>query len=173
MNKEFARIRAYLQVQAAKLAVPDLVAKVRGDLQQVKAAIESFPVDSWEKRPADEEWSANEVAAHLAGSSRSVADGIVAAIAGGQKPARIEDVMEHSDDHRGPADWWLTIESDREALFSRLATVKGDEHLDIKWQHPMFGDLNWREWLLFTRIHDLDHAHQIGAVALALASGSR
>jgi len=173
MDEEFARIRGYLQVQAAKLTVAELVAKVRADLQQVKSAIETFPASDWEKRPADEEWSANEVAAHLAGSSRSVADGIVAAIEGGQKPDRIEDVMQHSDDHRGPAEWWRVIESEREALFTRLATVKGEEHLDIKWRHPMFGDLNWREWLLFTRIHDLDHAHQIEAVAQALAAGSR
>ena len=83
MNEEFARIRGYLQAQAAKLTVAELVAKVRGDLGQVKSAIESVPADAWDQRPADEEWSANEVAAHLAGSSRSVADGIVAAIQGG------------------------------------------------------------------------------------------
>ena len=169
MDEEFARIRGYLQTQAAKLSVPELVEKVRTDLQQVRAAIESFPASRWNDPPHEGEWCANEVAAHLADSSHAVAAGIVTAIEQGTKPGRISDVMAHTNERREPADWWKQIDADREALFSCLATVKGDEHLDIAWEHPMFGDLNWREWLLFTRIHDLDHARQIQSVAQALA----
>ena len=36
-------------------------------------------------------------------------------------------------------------------------------------EHPMFGPLNWRETLLFMRLHDLDHAGQLGKIAAALA----
>jgi hypothetical protein len=36
-------------------------------------------------------------------------------------------------------------------------------HLDRSIYHPIFGNLNWREALLFLRIHDLDHARQIQA----------
>jgi len=169
MDEEFARIRGYLQTQAAKLSVPELIEKVRADLQQVRGAIESFPASRWNERPRDGEWCANEVAAHLADSSLAVATSIVTAIEQGTKPGRISDVMAHTNERQGPAEWWKQIEADREALFSRLATVRGDEHLEVTWEHPMFGDLNWREWLLFTRIHDLDHARQIQAVAQALA----
>lgn len=169
MDEEFARIRGYLQGQAAKLTVAELTGKVRTDLQQVKGAIESFPANRWTERPREGEWSANEVAAHLAESSQSVATGILTAIDQGTKPGAIRDTIVHTEEARGPADWWNQIETEREALFARLASVKGDEHLDIAWAHPMFGDLNWREWLLFTRIHDLDHARQIEAVSQALA----
>jgi hypothetical protein len=31
--------------------------------------------------------------------------------------------------------------------------------------HPFFGGLNWRETLLFMRLHDLDHAGQLAKVA--------
>ena len=169
MDEEFARIRGYLQTQAAKLTVPELIEKVRTDLQQVRAAIESFPANRWNERPREGEWCANEVAAHLTEASRAVAAGIVTAIEEGTKPGRIRDVMAHTDERRDPADWWKQIEADRESLFGRLGSVKGDEHLDLVWEHPMFGDLNWREWLLFTRIHDLDHARQIQSVAQTLA----
>jgi len=33
----------------------------------------------------------------------------------------------------------------------------------------MFGTLNWRETLLFLRLHDLDHARQLEKNAAALA----
>jgi hypothetical protein len=168
MDQEFARIRGYLQVQASKLTVPELVEKVRADLQQVKSAIETFPPSRWNERPSESEWSANEVAAHLAESSQGVSSSIVAVIEHGARQAPIRDEMSHTDDRRSPLDWWSQVAADREALFSRLATVKGDEHLDIVWEHPMFGGLNWREWLLFTRIHDLDHARQIQSVAQSL-----
>jgi hypothetical protein len=37
----------------------------------------------------------------------------------------------------------------------------------------MFGPLSWRETLLFTRLHDLDHAGQLQKIAVALsAAGS-
>jgi hypothetical protein len=34
--------------------------------------------------------------------------------------------------------------------------------------HPFFGALNWRETLLFMRLHDLDHTGQLAKVAGAL-----
>ncbi|MDZ7728356.1 MAG: hypothetical protein U5Q44_09305 [Dehalococcoidia bacterium] len=37
--------------------------------------------------------------------------------------------------------------------------------LDVTWTHPMFGELNWREWFLFMRIHSKDHARQLQAMA--------
>jgi hypothetical protein len=33
--------------------------------------------------------------------------------------------------------------------------------------HPFFGALNWRETLLFMRLHDLDHAGQLTKVGAA------
>jgi hypothetical protein len=33
--------------------------------------------------------------------------------------------------------------------------------------HPFFGALNWRETLLFLRLHDLDHTGQLQKVAAA------
>jgi hypothetical protein len=36
----------------------------------------------------------------------------------------------------------------------------------------MFGPLNWRETLLFMRLHDLDHAAQLDKIATAFAKYS-
>ena len=39
-------------------------------------------------------------------------------------------------------------------------------------EHPMFGPLSWRATLLFTRLHDLDHAGQLQKTAAALGAGA-
>ena len=53
----------------------------------------------------------------------------------------------------------------REPFYARVLEWRGDEHLDVKITHPAFGPLSWREWLLFMRVHDLDHMRQIEAIA--------
>jgi uncharacterized damage-inducible protein DinB len=168
LTEEQQRIRGYLQSQAAKMSVPDLVEKVRGDMQQLREAAEAVPAAKFATRPAEGEWSANDVMAHVVDGGRSVGSGIVAAIDGTGRPGTVSDRMERANSEQDAAAWWSELDAGRERLFARVRAAKGDEHLDITWEHPMFGPLNWREWLLFLRIHDLDHARQVQAVTQAL-----
>ena len=168
MTPEGERIRSYLQAQAHKLTIPQLADKVRGDMEQVREALEAVPASSFSERPAQGEWSANEVAAHLTSTSAALAGGIRQVIETGATPAGATDRIEPTDEERSGEEWWQTLLADREAILERARSASGDEHLDVKWNHPMFGDLNWREWLLFTRIHDLDHARQLQSIAAAL-----
>jgi uncharacterized damage-inducible protein DinB len=164
LTEEQQRIRGYLQGQAAKLSITDLVEKVRSDMQQLREAAEAVPPASFDTRPADGEWSANDVMAHVVDGGRSVGRGIVAAIEGTGRPGTVFDRMERAQAEHDATAWWSELDADRERLFARVSQANGDEHLDVTWEHPMFGPLNWREWLLFLRIHDLDHARQIQAL---------
>ena len=51
-----------------------------------------------------------------------------------------------------------------DSLYAHVRDADPAAFLDVKWKHPMFGDLNWREWLLFIRIHSKDHARQLAAM---------
>jgi hypothetical protein len=167
LTEEQLRIRGYLQAQAAKLSLADLVAKVHADQEQVRAAADAVPPSKLHDRPTDDEWSANEVLAHVVESGSMVARGIRAVLDGGSPP-RVEDRIRPEPERRSAAEWWTQLARDREALFERVLTASGDEHLDVTWTHQFFGDLNWREWLLFLRIHDLDHARQMQAITESL-----
>ena len=171
MNEEMQRIRAYLQGQAAKLTVPELADKVRNDMEQVKAAIDSLPDGALDRRPAEGEWCANEVLAHLTATSAEVHRGIVSAIEGSGRPERIADRIQPAAESLSGDEWWQRLLADREALLTRVRAARGDENLDVQWNHPMFGDLNWREWLLFLRIHDLDHTRQLQAMVGTAGEG--
>jgi DinB family protein len=166
MDEEQLRIRGYLQTQAARLSPAEIAAKVRSDMEQLRQAAESVPPDQFDGRPGPEEWSANEIMAHVVSGGAGVGRGIVAALQSGTRPAPLaEDRVTETDQRRDASAWWQRLSEDREQLFRIVATAQGDEHLDVTWSHPMFGELNWREWLLFLRIHDLDHARQIAALA--------
>jgi len=60
------------------------------------------------------------------------------------------------------------IEALRERLIAVVLRSDPNAHLDIVWGHNEFGNMNWREWLLFARVHTLDHARQLQAIAAAL-----
>ena len=165
MNEEQLRIRGYLQSQAAKLSPAELVTKVRTDQEQLRAAAESVAPDRFTERPGTSEWSANEVFAHVVTSGGDVARAIATVLDGGSPPTRVEDVMRHSPEQRTAGQWWQALVQDRDTLFGRVAQAAPDARLDVTWEHPVFGPLNWREWLLFLRIHDLDHARQMQAIA--------
>ena len=60
------------------------------------------------------------------------------------------------------------LDGDREALFARALAVDPAARLERSIAHGFFGLLNWRETLLFIRIHDLDHAGQLEKIAATL-----
>ncbi len=169
LNEEQLRIRGYLQAQAAKLTVPQLLDKVRTDMAQLKAAAEAGERVDYARRPSEDDWSVNEVMAHITDTCASVNSGILGAWERGERPAGLTDALKRSDDVVAPMVRFKQLTDEREALFARLAVASGDEHLDVKWRHGMFGDLNWREWVLFLRIHDMDHARQVEGIVTALA----
>ena len=163
-------MRAYLQSQAAKLSIPELVEKVRSDSLQVQAAAVGVPPGRFLERPADGEWCANEVMAHVVNGAHRVGSAIIAVLDQGVTPKPIEDWISREVPARSAAEWWADLVTTRDALFARLTKVIGSEHLEVRWQHPFFGELNWREWLLFLRVHDLDHARQMQAITASLNS---
>ena len=68
------------------------------------------------------------------------------------------------------ADLLAVIEDSRQRLIAAVLAADPAARLDITWAHGEFGALNWREWLLFARVHTLDHARQVQAIAAALAA---
>ncbi|MGH8925915.1 MAG: DinB family protein [Acidimicrobiia bacterium] len=160
---DFERITSYLHAQATKLSVPELVEKVRNDARQLREAFVSVPSDRFAYRPSPDEWSPNEVAAHIVGTSEGFGRAIEEIVAGREPTATPLDVMTEAAETRTGEEWWDLHEANRERLFASVLAADPEAHLDRTIHHPMFGNLNWREALLFLRVHDLDHARQIQA----------
>jgi hypothetical protein len=169
MTDEDARIRSYLQAQGAKLSPAEVIDKVRAAMEQVRTAALAIPAGRFDERPAPDEWSGNEVMAHVVAAGAHFG-GSIGRVLGGVSAEPPEDGRDAAGEPVLPAAvWWERLARDREALFERVLRADPGAHLTAKIEHGTFGALNWRETLLFLRLHDLDHAGQLARIASALA----
>jgi len=168
-NAEFARIRSYLQAQGAKLTPAEIVEKVQGAMRELRAATALVPLGRFTQKPSPDDWSANEVMAHVVAAGRYFGGAIMALSAGAPLPARPPGRGNENAPTRSAEAWLDILERDRAELFARALTADPQGHLGGTVEHPFFGPLNWRETLLFMRLHDLDHAGQLKQIAAALS----
>jgi DinB superfamily len=163
---EFKRVRGYILAQANKLTIPELVDKVRADTAPLREAAASVPPDRFFERPTPDDWSAAEVFTHVLDMNDRGVALITNILEAGTAPAAVADVMtgETRTGLKTAEDYWQAYLAKREPFLERVRTARGDEHLEIR-VRSSFGDLTWREWLLFMRVHDLDHMRQLQANA--------
>jgi len=169
MNEEQARIRSYLVAQGAKLSPAAIVEKVQAAMADLRAAAVAVPPARFAERPEPEEWSGNEVMAHVVAADGYFGGGI-RRVLDGQPPPRSGGSGIEGAPLRPAEAWYQTLSEQREALFARVRAADPAAAPDQRIEHPMFGPLTWRETLLFTRLHDLDHAGQLQKIAAALAA---
>jgi uncharacterized damage-inducible protein DinB len=169
VTDEQLRIRGYLQAQAAKLAPAELVERVRVAMGQLRESLLAVPAARFDERPAAGDWSANEVMAHVVTAGARFAERIVGVLDGRPPGGAVPDVLERGVPEHTAEDWWSTFAPARERLFARVLSADPAAHPERVIEHPFFGELSWREALLFLRVHDLDHAGQLQKIAAALA----
>jgi len=110
------------------------------------------------------EWTALQVAGHFVGVTAGVNKQIVQ-LTGGNLPGAIdEDALEAAGGQR-------TFDSVHDAsdamavLFDEVVSLtdslEGNLHLEARFPHPLFGQLNILEWIAFQRLHAQDHMQQI------------
>jgi len=169
---EAARVRGYILSQANKLSISELVEKVRRDTAPLRAAGAAVPAARFTERPDPESWSAAEVYTHILRMNEAGARAIEGILDHGTPPPRIDDTIsgETSPGLATADGYWRAYEERRERLLARVLAARGDEQLGVAIHHTTFGDFSWREWLLFMRVHDLDHLRQLQAIAARFAA---
>lgn len=160
------RVRSYILSQANKGSIADLVAKVRSDTAPLREAGNAVPAARFFDRPTPDDWSAAEVYTHILDMNDIGAASIRGILEGGAVPSTVSDLMTGGtrDGLKTADEYWAAYEATREELLQRVLQSKGDEHLDVTITHTMFGPFSWREWLLFMRVHDLDHMRQLESI---------
>src|SRR6267143_5801568 len=153
MTDEQKRIRGYLQAQGAKQTPAEIVAKVEAAMADLAKAARAVPATRFDERPEPEEWSANEVLAHVVAADGYFGGGVVAILEGRPTPARGEGRGIENAPRRTAEAWLEIVRGQRQTLFERVRATEPGARLDVTIEHPFFGPLNWRETLLFTRLH--------------------
>jgi hypothetical protein len=163
---EFDRIRGYLQQQASQRSVEELIVRVQEAVAELHAAAEEIDAELLDRVPPGETWTPAACLGHSTGSNLQVAEQISGVALNGK--------LEAGTERPSGATREQMLEGHSAGLASLFEGVRKADpaaHLEVKWRHPMFGELNWREWLLFLRIHARDHARQLAAMKTAFGEG--
>jgi len=128
------------------------------------------PADRLGATPAARDWSSAEVLHHVISSGAGVGRRIGEAIERQDAAAALfEDRLEHAGADLSVARARELLLAEREALFAAALAADPAAHLNVTAiEHQWFGPLNWKAALLFLRVHDLDHARQIEAIATSV-----
>ena len=166
-EEEVARVRSYLASQSMRRTPAQLVETLQDAYQQFLAAVVTVPDALFRTTPREGAWSAIDVLLHM----RTIAAIDESAIAGvlerGEQPPDIQDAIVSAPQETTRTDLLADLQRFRMQLIAVVLQADPQAHLDITWSHPEFGAMNWREWLLFARVHTLDHARQIQSIAAA------
>ncbi|MEE8369193.1 MAG: DinB family protein, partial [Dehalococcoidia bacterium] len=111
----------------------------------------------------DEEWCVKEVLGHMLVSGKGVNNEIANLVE--DRPSAREARMGVSSGAERPigelrqalADMWTET-----GLL--VGSLPEDGNLERTWDHPMFGSLNFKEWIAFQRLHAMDHIQQMEKV---------
>ncbi|HZU76494.1 MAG TPA: DinB family protein [Dehalococcoidia bacterium] len=165
-NDTVRRVREYLVTDAARLSIPEIIEQVRAGEPALRAACAAMPAARFAERPGPDDWSAAEILAHLLEWNERHALQIVGLLERGTAPA---DDAVATPALQSADEFWAGLDACRSRLFARVLAARGDEHLNATHDHMWFGPLNWREWLLFLRIHDRDHLRGLQQIGERLA----
>lgn len=168
-EEEVARVRSYLASQAMRRTPEQIVEAVREAHRQFLEATAAIPDTSFRTPPLEGEWAAADVLWHVRTIAALDERSIRAVVEHGEQPSGVSDMLEHAQTEATREQMLAEIGRLREQLFASVLQADPEAHLDIHWGHREFGQMNWREWLLFARVHTLDHARQMQAIATALA----
>lgn len=167
-EQEVARVRSYLASQAIRRTPEQLVEALREAHQQFLQAVAAVPEPMFAVRPHPDAWSALDVLEHVRAIATIEEQAIRAVVERGEQPVDVNDVILPSAHSSTKAALLADIETRRAQLIDVALHADPQAHLAIVWGHSEFGLMNWREWLLFARVHTLDHAHQIQGITATL-----
>jgi hypothetical protein len=136
--------------------------------QQFLAAVAAVPDALLRTTPREGEWAAIDVLKHVRDIAACDASTISTVLERGEKPPDIQDVIVPAPAEVTREGLLEEVKRSREQLDAVVLQAGPLAHLDITWSHPEFGAMHWREWLLFHRVHTLDHVRQIQTIATAL-----
>jgi len=151
-------IREDFRRDAAALSTEDLIARVQAAVDSVATAIRALG-DADLDVPAGGGWTPLQCLGHIVESNARHAQEILYVALSGElppgtafelPPGRDAVLAKHAE----------AIES----LFAHVREAAPDAFLYVTWPHAFFGNLNWREWLLFLEFHTTDHTRQLTAM---------
>ena len=164
------RVTGYIKHNADKepAAIRELV---EAGHAQLTGLLDGMSEEQAAFKPGPDAWSVLELMAHVVTAKRGVAR-ICARLARGEQVTNFGGEGEEQDGvTRGAfaslAEARSAMDAAHRELLDFIDGPLAQANEDARFRHFLFGDLNCREWAAFQRVHDGDHAGQIGQITSA------
>jgi hypothetical protein len=167
------RLVSYFKHQAAKGtgAIEEAVAEGH---EQFIGLLDGISEEQARFKPSAEVWSILEVLQHAATTKRELAL-LCAALSRGETYEHLGPEGEEASTQDGImrvqfnslAEARSATESAHGVLMAFIDGLSPNADLEARYKHFIFGALNCREWAVFQRVHDGDHARQIEKIKAA------
>lgn len=166
MDPGIQKALEYMRYQGAK-GFDEMIALMERTSGDWSRALEGWSDVQAGFKPG-EEWSAKEVLAHVLYSNRGVNQQI-AEMAGVESPRpspRVTAMGQSSDEYEQMSmdELRLVTTEAFEENKTLVAALESSDKLDQSFPHPMFGELNLKEWIAFQRVHAMDHMQQLDQI---------
>lgn len=159
---EYSERRARLLDPVSDLGDGELKREIRESLEKLSSALESLSPAQATWKPNEDEWSTAQICDHIALGTGTLGN-IVSLLAAGSVPG---------DADWDPAPQFKGDVSDLRDVRQRLKVLSSytDElfdqaiasnRLDVIANNSFLGDLNWRQWYAFLKVHAVSHVEQI------------
>ena len=158
------RVLSYIAHQSEKQ--PEGIAGVvEQGHDQLVGLLEGLSDEQAAFKASAEDWSVLEVLRHVVGSKRGVARRC-SVLARGEASASFEPADEVGS-FASLSEARAALDAGHRELLASVRAPTPDANVDVTFDHPFFGPLNCREWAVFQRVHDDDHAGQIEKIKAA------
>ncbi len=175
----------------------ELVEVLERERAAVLESAASLPRAQWSRRPAADRWSVCEVAVHLyrveQGVARMIAKRAAQARAAGHPPERetgsvlgaldgrhvadrtpalVAPALVNPDDPPDADGAMRILAESRSALLESISSADGLALGAIRHTHPVLGEIDLYQWILFVAQHEARHRAQLDEIVQQFAAGA-
>lgn len=162
-QEEIAQLHSYLTSQARKRTPIQLCDALQETYRQFLEIVNSFPEATFTKPVRERIWSGAEIVEHVTRFMASYKQAICMVLEQGVQPPDVTDRSEilPRQAQTSRVELLASLNNSMQHLLQVVHKTGPDAYLDITWKHFELGAMHWREWLLFARVHLLDHVRQL------------
>ena len=167
-DDEIQRVSSYLLAQGEKYRWLELWPRVVAARIEFLNTLNRVTPEQAAWKPAEDDWSIEEVAQHVLDGSRRCAD-LVTQLSLGREPTLTPQEIGAIDPAQRAADLPFpdlvdALLVDARAFGNVIDGLPEPPAFEPTRPHPFFGELHGRAWFMFQRVHDLDHVNQVNAI---------
>ncbi len=159
-NELRERVISYVRHQVEKGPEGIRQAILKG-YDQLHGLIDGLSEEQAAFKPSPDDWCVLEVLQHVVESKQKVARRSFALARGETAPPVTVIGTVEGQVPATLAESRTALEKEHRELLRFVESLSPETNVEAKQPHPWFGPLDCREWAVFERVHDGDHANQI------------